>query len=62
MKPLVAARVWRRLTLTYQLRCAREDARSRHILTPLGVWACEHCRHVSLNLNAFNSHLMAVHA
>jgi len=56
------ARPWHRLTLAYQLLCAREDARRRHIRTPLGVWACGHCRHVSLNLRSFDAHLLGVHA
>jgi hypothetical protein len=29
---------------------------------PLGVWVCEHCRHVSLNLHSFNSHRADAHA
>ncbi|MCW2523724.1 MAG: hypothetical protein JWO63_2059 [Frankiales bacterium] len=50
------------MALAYELRCAREDARRRNIRTPLGVWACESCRHVSLSLTAFNSHLVFAHA
>jgi hypothetical protein len=60
MKPL---RRWlRRATFAYHLRCAREDARARNVVTPIGVWVCQHCPHVSLSLPAFNLHLAGVHA
>ncbi|MCW2493811.1 MAG: hypothetical protein QOH56_745 [Pseudonocardiales bacterium] len=56
-------RRWTRLALrAYHLHCAREDARVRHLVVPLGVWVCEHCRHVSLNLHSFNSHRADAHA
>jgi hypothetical protein len=55
-------RLRRRLVLAYRLRCARDDARLRHITTPTGVWACHHCPHTSLNKLAFTTHLSAVHA
>jgi hypothetical protein len=52
----------RRLVLSYQLRCARDDARLRRIITPSGVWACHHCPHTSLNKLAHSTHLDSVHA
>jgi hypothetical protein len=53
-------RRWRRrVALAYHLRCAREDARARNIMTPIGVWVCEHCPQVSLTLGA---HLTHAHA
>jgi hypothetical protein len=45
----------------YHLHCAREDARLRGIVVPLGVWVCD-CRHVSLDRLAFVHHLGEVHA
>jgi GPR1/FUN34/yaaH family len=55
-------RVLRRLVLAYGVRCARDDARQRQIRTPLGVWACHLCEHVSLNIASFDAHLVHVHA
>jgi hypothetical protein len=54
-------RVPGRLRRAYQLHCAREDARLRHIITPAGVWVCHHCPQVSLTQLAFTSHLAAAH-
>ncbi|SOD74937.1 hypothetical protein SAMN05892883_4131 [Jatrophihabitans sp. GAS493] len=55
-------RRWRhRVTRAYQLSCARQDARSRNMVTPLGVWACQHCPHVSLTLFAFRTHISSLH-
>jgi len=51
-----------RLVLAYRLLCAREDARVRQVIVPLGVWVCHHCPHVSLDLPAFDAHLVALHA
>ena len=45
-------RLFRRAVHAYQLHCAREDARLRGIVVPLGVWVCG-CRHVSLDRLAF---------
>jgi hypothetical protein len=53
--------LWRRLKLAYDLRCARDDARSRHLITPTGVWACHHCEHVSLDQRTFREHISGVH-
>jgi hypothetical protein len=50
-------RMGRRLAVGYWLRCAREDARARDIVTPAGVWACAHCAHVSLTERAFAAHV-----
>jgi hypothetical protein len=55
-------RLWRRARLAYQLGCAREDAKVRNIITPIGVWVCEHCLHVSLTQLTFRTHLAASHA
>jgi hypothetical protein len=55
-------RIGRRVSAAYQLRCAREDARVRGIKTPLGVWVCEHCPHVSLTSGLFDEHMVFVHA
>jgi hypothetical protein len=55
-------RPWRRLALAYRVRCAREDARARNIITPIGVWVCHHCPHVSLSQLAFQTHVVGVHA
>jgi hypothetical protein len=56
-------RRWRRrVVLAYHLRCAREDARARNIATPIGVWVCEHCPHVSLSLPGLHSHRADAHA
>jgi len=54
-------RLMRRVVRAYQLHCAREDARVRGIVVPLGVWVCG-CRHVSLDRLAFVRHLGEVHA
>jgi hypothetical protein len=51
----------RRVVRRYQLHCAREDARRRGIVVPLGVWVCG-CQHVSLDRLAFVRHLGEVHA
>lgn len=51
----------RRVVRRYQLHCAREDARARGIVVPLGVWVCG-CDHVSLDRLAFVRHLGEVHA
>lgn len=61
MPSLTPAQVLRKLALAYRLRCARDDARSRQISTPIGVWACHLCREVSLTHLAFNKHLASVH-
>jgi hypothetical protein len=55
------SRLWRRVALAYHLRCARDDARARHLLTPTGVWACHHCAHVSLDQRTYRDHLAGVH-
>jgi hypothetical protein len=46
----------RRLTFTYRLHCAREDAKLRNIVAPIGERVCEHCRHVSLTVAAHLTH------
>jgi hypothetical protein len=56
-----AGRLWRRVSLTYHLLCAREDARVRNLTTPSGIWACYHCPHVSLDHLNFSRHLVGVH-
>jgi hypothetical protein len=63
-KSLISRLGWarHRLALAYRVRCAREDARVRHVMVPLGVWVCQHCPHVSLDLPAFDAHLVALHA
>ena len=45
----------------YHLHCAREDARIRGLVVPIGVWVCE-CSHVCLDRLAFLDHLVEVHA
>jgi hypothetical protein len=55
-------RLIRRAVRAYRLHCAREDARIRDIVVPIGVWVCDNCRHVSLNLVAYNNHLVEAHA
>jgi len=57
----VVRRQWRLIKLAYHLRCAREDARTRSLVTPVGVWVCEHCPHVSLTQLGFSSHLSTAH-
>jgi hypothetical protein len=52
----------RSVALAYYVRCAREDARRHNIITPIGVWVCEHCPRVSLSQLAFNTHLAVVHS
>lgn len=52
----------RRTVRAYHLACAREDARVRNIVVPLGVWACQACSHVSLSQLSFHRHLVEVHA
>ena len=52
----------RRTARAYQLMCAREDARVRNFVVPLGVWACHTCEHVSLSQWSFHRHLLEVHA
>ncbi|HEY2041134.1 MAG TPA: hypothetical protein VGH11_00565 [Jatrophihabitans sp.] len=59
-KPLT--RPWRRLALVYRLHCAREDAKLRNIVAPVGIWVCEHCPHVSLTTGAHLSHHTGTHA
>ena len=54
-------RALRRLALAYHLRCAREDARARNLVAPIGVWVCHFCTRVSLSQRAFYDHLVAVH-
>jgi hypothetical protein len=44
----------------YYLHCAREDARLRGIVVPVGVWVCQ-CRHVSLDRLAFVDHSVVCH-
>ncbi|HET6209979.1 MAG TPA: hypothetical protein VFD94_06335 [Jatrophihabitans sp.] len=56
------ARSWRRLALAYRLHCAREDARLRRIVIPIGVWVCEHCPQVSFSPGAYFAHLAGAHA
>lgn len=53
----VSSRLWRRFRLAYEVRCARDDARARHLKVPTGVWACHHCEHVSLDQRTFREHL-----
>lgn len=55
------SRLLRRVRRVYELHCAREDARVRGIVVPLGVWVCN-CEHVSLDRLAFVRHLGEVHA
>jgi ribosomal protein L37AE/L43A len=55
-------RLIKRIARSYRQHCAREDARVRNIVTPLGVWVCEHCRHVSLDLTGFTMHAVEAHA
>jgi hypothetical protein len=55
-------RPWRRLALTYRLHCAREDAKLRKLVAPIGVWVCEHCPHVSLTTGAHLAHRAGTHA
>jgi len=50
----------RRAVRAYHLRCAREDARLRGIVVPVGVWVCQ-CRHVSLDRLAFVDHSVVCH-
>lgn len=52
----------RRVARAYVLRCAREDARVRNIVVPVGVWACDLCPHVSLDALSFRNHLAGMHA
>jgi hypothetical protein len=55
-------RRWRRrVSLAYQLRCAREDARARNITAPIGVWVCQQCAHMSFTLPNLNAHLATAH-
>ena len=55
-------RPWRRFALMYRLHCAREDAKLRKIVAPVGVWVCEHCRQVSLTTGAHRAHRAGAHA
>jgi hypothetical protein len=55
-------RAWRRIALVYHLSCAREDARARDIVTPIGVWVCHRCTRVSFSQRSFHDHLAGVHA
>jgi ribosomal protein L37AE/L43A len=61
MKRLNPTRFLHRIAVSYRVRCARDDARTRHIRTPLGVWACHLCSDVSLSSSAFNHHLVSAH-
>ena len=53
---------WHRLATAYRLHCAREDAKLRNLVTPIGVWVCQHCPHVSLSTDGYLDHLAAAHA
>jgi hypothetical protein len=55
-------RPWRRVVLAYRLRCAREDARIRGIIAPVGIWVCHHCPQVSFSQYAHTSHVAGLHA
>jgi hypothetical protein len=54
-------RSWRRLALAYRLHCAREDAKLRKLVVPIGVWVCEHCPQVSLSTGAHLAHHAHAH-
>ena len=51
----------RRIVRAYQLCCAREDARVRHVVIPAGVWVCQHCPHFSFDATRLRDHLAYAH-
>jgi ribosomal protein L37AE/L43A len=53
--------MWRRTSLAYRLRCAREDMKRLRLISPAGVWQCAHCEHVALTHSTFWTHLSAAH-
>jgi hypothetical protein len=50
------ARLRRRLTAAYRVRCARDDAARYGVRVPDGVWCCEDCRLVLWDRTAFVQH------
>ncbi|MBO0731726.1 MAG: hypothetical protein J2P57_20875 [Acidimicrobiaceae bacterium] len=54
--PGTLARVRRRVMLVYDLAYARRQARRLGLQAPSGVWLCEHCWAVRLDLAAFDRH------
>lgn len=56
------ARLWRRIVRAYRLACAQDDAVTRGITIPVGVWVCKHCEKVLLERDAFQRHLRTAHA
>jgi ribosomal protein L37AE/L43A len=51
-----------RIGRAYHLLCAREDVRRRGLVVPAGVWLCEHCHQVSLDVVRLRQHVAGAHA
>jgi hypothetical protein len=51
----------RRLTRTYHMWCAREDARRHGLIVPAGVWLCAHCPQVRFDAGLLRQHMSAQH-
>ena len=54
-------RTWRRLVRGYHRLCARDDAAARGVTVPSGVWACERCHQVHLELSSLLRHVRTEH-
>ncbi|WP_176993592.1 hypothetical protein [Nonomuraea jiangxiensis] len=46
----------------YHLACARDDASAHGVAVPSGVWTCQRCGRVLLELGALREHLRLEHA
>ncbi|SDL09357.1 hypothetical protein SAMN05421869_12227 [Nonomuraea jiangxiensis] len=55
-------RIWARAMRAYHLACARDDASAHGVAVPSGVWTCQRCGRVLLELGALREHLRLEHA
>jgi hypothetical protein len=58
----VLGRLWRKVARAYYFTCAREDARSWHLIIPAGAWVCQRCPHVTFDFARFREHYVWAHA
>ncbi|MEO3869788.1 hypothetical protein ABGB18_13255 [Nonomuraea sp. B12E4] len=51
-----------RVVRAYHLACARDDTSTHGIAVPSGVWMCQQCHRVLLEMAALREHLRLEHA
>jgi hypothetical protein len=54
--------LWARARRAYQLACARDDTAGYGLVVPTGVWMCQRCQRVLLEMTALHEHLRLEHA